>query len=82
VASERKSPGRIVQHQQRIPAQSPALPPTVRLVATEPMSLAEVGRVLGLTKERVRQIQDEALAKAGTYLTKRGLSLSDLMDDD
>jgi RNA polymerase primary sigma factor len=36
----------------------------------DPQSLQQIGDQLGLTRERVRQIQDEALAYLSTYLRK------------
>lgn len=39
------------------------------LAGSPPMTLAEVGRVLDLTRERVRQLQAKALARLRTLLT-------------
>lgn len=43
-----------------------------------PKTREEVAQIMGMTVERVRQIEEHALMKAYTYLKKRGLSLQDL----
>jgi RNA polymerase nonessential primary-like sigma factor len=40
----------------------------------EPSTLEEVGREIGLTRERVRQIQVEALKRLREILERQGLS--------
>lgn len=48
----------------------------------EPSTLEDVGAEIGLTRERVRQIQVEALRKLRLLLQSRGLSLTDVIDLD
>lgn len=43
------------------------------LDSDEPQTLDEIGKVLGVTRERVRQIEKEARTKLRTALTARGL---------
>lgn len=45
----------------------------------EPSTLEDVGAEIGLTRERVRQIQVEALRKLRLMLDKQGLSLDDVL---
>ncbi len=52
------------------------------LLGHEPGTLDEVGRNVGLTRERVRQIQIEALLKLRRLMEGEGLEFSDLLDDD
>ncbi len=46
----------------------------------EAATLEEVGAEIGLTRERVRQIQVEALKKLRRSLEKQGLSLSSIFE--
>ncbi|SBT16130.1 RNA polymerase sigma factor RpoS [Marinomonas gallaica] len=48
----------------------------------EPSTLEDVGAEIGLTRERVRQIQVEALRKLRIMLQNRGLSLTDVINLD
>lgn len=48
----------------------------------EPSTLEDVGAEIGLTRERVRQIQVEALRKLRVMLQNRGLSLTDVINLD
>lgn len=48
------------------------------LLGHEPATLEDVGREIGLTRERVRQIQVEALRKLRDTLRQQGLSLDSL----
>lgn len=50
------------------------------LLGYEPTTLEEVGREIGLTRERVRQIQVEALRRLKEMLRKEGLSTEDLFE--
>jgi len=43
------------------------------------MSLEEIGDHLGLTRERVRQIQNEALKKLRDGLAERGYGVTDFL---
>lgn len=43
------------------------------------MTLEEVARAMGLTRERVRQIEANAIRKLRYELAQRGLSLEDLL---
>ena len=47
----------------------------------EPATLEEVSQELGLTKERVRQIQEEALVKLKKHLQSHGLDRGTVLDD-
>lgn len=47
----------------------------------EPATLEEVSQELGLTKERVRQIQQEALVKLKKHLQSHGLDRGTVLDD-
>jgi len=43
------------------------------------MTLEEIADMMGVTRERVRQIEEKALAKMRTRLRKRGLDLHDII---
>lgn len=47
----------------------------------EPATLEDVAKEIGLSKERVRQIQQEALVKLKKYLHSHGLDKDSLLDD-
>jgi DNA-directed RNA polymerase sigma subunit (sigma70/sigma32) len=49
--------------------------------AQDPMTLEEVGELLGCTRERVRQIEKKALAKMRRRLMLMGLKLEDVLPD-
>lgn len=44
------------------------------------MTLEEVGQALGVSRERVRQLENRALAKARVILHRRGYSLEDFLE--
>ena len=46
------------------------------------MTLDEVGRELGVSRERIRQLENRALAKAKKILERRGYTLQDLLGGD
>lgn len=50
------------------------------LMGYEPSTLEDVGAEIGLTRERVRQIQVEALRRLKDILCEQGLSLENLFD--
>lgn len=52
------------------------------LMGHEPATLEDVGREIGLTRERVRQIQVEALKRLRDMLRQQGLSLDSLFHKD
>ncbi|MDL9997249.1 sigma factor-like helix-turn-helix DNA-binding protein [Variovorax sp. J22P240] len=62
-------------------AQKQANEPLRRLFASEEMNLADVARVMHVSRERIRQIENGALAKLATALHERGLTLEDLIGD-
>jgi RNA polymerase nonessential primary-like sigma factor len=45
----------------------------------DPETLDTISVRLGLTRERVRQVQNEALVKLKRYLTRRGITRQSLM---
>lgn len=45
-------------------------------------SLEEVSQELGISRERVRQLENRALAKAKQILERRGYTLQDLLDGE
>ena len=49
--------------------------------AWTPPTYAEIGEALGLTRQRVHQIEREALRKCRAWCEARGLDLSDLLED-
>ncbi len=52
------------------------------LLGYEPATLEDVGREIGLTRERVRQIQVEALRRLRDMLTQQGLSIDALFNGE
>ena len=51
-------------------------------VPAEPLTLEQVGQVIGVTKERVRQIQNKALEKIRTALQAANPDAAVAMADD
>ncbi|EJL6743263.1 RNA polymerase sigma factor RpoS [Vibrio alginolyticus] len=66
------------------PKQKEVLARRFGLLGYEPSTLEEVGREIGLTRERVRQIQVEGLRRLREVLIKRGLNMENLfnVEDD
>ena len=60
------------------PKQREVLARRFGLLGYEPATLEDVGREIGLTRERVRQIQVEALRRLRDTLTQQGLSVDAL----
>lgn len=52
------------------------------LLGYEPATLESVGREIGLTRERVRQIQVEALLKLRDILSQQGLNIESIFSED
>lgn len=44
-------------------------------------TLEEIGEVLGCTRERVRQIEKQALENLRNYCARNGLNLDDFIDE-
>ncbi|MBT0027232.1 RNA polymerase sigma factor RpoS [Vibrio alginolyticus] len=66
------------------PKQKEVLARRFGLIGYEPSTLEEVGREIGLTRERVRQIQVEGLRRLREVLIKQGLNMENLfnVEDD
>ncbi|WP_116474304.1 RNA polymerase sigma factor RpoS [Zobellella maritima] len=64
------------------PKQREVLARRFGLLGYEASTLEDVGREIGLTRERVRQIQVEALRRLKDILTQQGLSIDTLFHDD
>ncbi|ENV5937331.1 RNA polymerase sigma factor RpoS [Vibrio parahaemolyticus] len=66
------------------PKQKEVLARRFGLLGYEPSTLEEVGREIGLTRERVRQIQVEGLRRLREILIKQGLNMENLfnVEDD
>ncbi|EGR1573746.1 RNA polymerase sigma factor RpoS [Vibrio alginolyticus] len=66
------------------PKQKEVLARRFGLLGYEPSTLEEVGREIGLTRERVRQIQVEGLRRLREVLIKQGLNMENLfnVEDD
>ncbi|MBQ4831955.1 RNA polymerase sigma factor RpoS [Pseudoalteromonas sp. MMG010] len=62
------------------PKQREVLARRFGLLGYEPSTLEDVGREIGLTRERVRQIQVEALRRLKDILKQEGLSIESLFD--
>jgi RNA polymerase nonessential primary-like sigma factor len=62
------------------PKQREVLARRFGLMGYEPSTLEDVGAEIGLTRERVRQIQVEALRRLKDMLSHQGLSLESLFD--
>ena len=61
-----------------MPKQREVLARRFGLLGYEPATLENVGQEIGLTRERVRQIQVEALRRLKDILTQQGLSIETL----
>ncbi|HIF9174587.1 TPA: RNA polymerase sigma factor RpoS [Photobacterium damselae] len=64
------------------PKQREVLARRFGLLGYEASTLEDVGREIGLTRERVRQIQVEGLRRLRDMLTHEGLSIESLFDPD
>ena len=64
------------------PKQREVLARRFGLLGYEPATLEDVGREIGLTRERVRQIQVEALRRLRDILTQQGLTVDALFNGD
>lgn len=64
------------------PKQREVLARRFGLLGYEASTLEDVGREIGLTRERVRQIQVEALRRLKDILTQQGLSIDTLFHSD
>ena len=53
----------------------------MEIMAGEEMTLEQVAQVLGVTRERVRQIQQAVLRKLKLQLERQGLTLADVNRD-
>ncbi|BDX05546.1 hypothetical protein MACH26_10670 [Planctobacterium marinum] len=62
------------------PKQREVLARRFGLLGYEPSTLEDVGAEIGLTRERVRQIQVEALRRLREILSQQGLSLESLFN--
>ncbi|AUI86951.1 RNA polymerase sigma factor RpoS [Vibrio azureus] len=62
------------------PKQKEVLARRFGLLGYEPSTLEEVGREIGLTRERVRQIQVEGLRRLREILIKQGLNMENLFN--
>ncbi len=62
------------------PKQREVLARRFGLLGYEPSTLEDVGREIGLTRERVRQIQVEALRRLKDILQQEGLSTESLFE--
>lgn len=64
------------------PKQKEVLARRFGLLGYEPSTLEDVGREIGLTRERVRQIQVEALRRLKDILRQQGLSIESIFSID
>ncbi|RUO22498.1 RNA polymerase sigma factor RpoS [Aliidiomarina iranensis] len=64
------------------PKQKEVLARRFGLLGYEPATLEEVGKEIGLTRERVRQIQVEALRRLKEVMLQQGLSNESVFSDD
>lgn len=64
------------------PKQREVLARRFGLLGYEPATLENVGQEIGLTRERVRQIQVEALRRLKDILTQQGLSIETLFHNE
>ena len=72
----------VVWLEQLNPKQREVLARRFGLMGYEPATLEEVGEEIGLTRERVRQIQVEGLRRMKEMLTQQGLSVETLFQFD
>jgi len=56
--------------------------PFERTYASEPLTLEQCARLMHCSRERVRQIEVEALAKLSAELHRRGYAIEDLLSED
>ena len=53
---------------------------TMRWMRDDPLTLQEVGEKLGITRERVRQLEARIIKNLREFLEDEGLSASDFFD--
>jgi len=81
VLADEKELGPETELQDADPKQREVLARRFGLLGFEPSTLEDVGREIGLTRERVRQIQVEALRRLREIVTHQGLNIETLFQE-